>query len=134
MVEDCRFVLDEEWDPRCNEMLWSAQQRKPCLDYKGYYAALALEVTAKPEEIARAYKERIGRWEPKKWAKASNDQRTSAELQFQALSQVGNRTLFGEQGVRLEPGKRRGRRGRRGRREEEGRREGRGKMRKKQQR
>lgn len=88
VVEDCRFVLDEEWDTRCSEMMRFAKDHKPALDHKGYYAALALSPDAKKEEITKAYKERIARWDPKKWVGLSADQRANAELQYEVLSQA----------------------------------------------
>lgn len=88
VVEDCQFVLDEEWDARCNEMLRSAKQSKPAQDYKGYYAALALTVDANAADIKKAYQKQILRWLPKKWANCTEEKRAEAELQYRAIAQA----------------------------------------------
>jgi DnaJ-domain-containing protein 1 len=92
VIEDCKFILDEEWDPRINESLRNAKSQRqtsaPATDHKGYYAALSVTVSATQEEVKKAYKRSALACHPDKWMSSGDEQRAQAEQQFKSIAQA----------------------------------------------
>jgi len=105
VVEDCRFLLDEEWDIRIYDSLQKAKQKHRKLqgsapdgkgttfelrDRKGYYSILGLDNNATEDEIKRAYRQEALKWHPDKWMGSENteDKRLEAEHRFKDIAQA----------------------------------------------
>jgi len=90
VVDDCRAILDDEWDDRINDMMKAAKQNKPTQDFKGYYAALSIPLDANMEDITKSYKRLALRYHPEKWS-STDDKRSEAEVQFRAIAVVNQK-------------------------------------------
>lgn len=86
VIDDCRAILDDEWDDRINDMMKAAKQNKPTQDFKGYYATLSIPLDANMEDITKSYKRLALRYHPEKWSNSTDDKRSEAEAQFRAVA------------------------------------------------
>jgi DnaJ family protein C protein 7 len=91
VIEDCKFILDEEWDPRVNESLRNAKSQRHASqpqDQKGYYVALGVLTVATSEEIKKAYKRQALACHPDKWMNSGDAERAEQEQKFRNIAQA----------------------------------------------